>query len=309
MSNSITSIGVGCFNECGNLSNVVLPNGLVSLENSTFGDCINLKSIVLPEGINSLGGGCFRGCASLESIIIPANVSSIDYNCFSDCSSLMSVTCKWNNLDSVVTSSDAFDGIFTDAVLYVPTGTTEMYKAAEPWSNFKYIIEDGGASGPTEKCETPTISYAGKRLTFASTTYGAEYHYSIADGDVTAEAYSQDGEVELAAAYEISAYASAVGYANSDVAAATLYFFDGGFDPTDIATVDGRRGILVSVDGGVVNVSGLSDGEHVMLYNLQGAAVSSARAVAAGVACLNAHGERGVMLLKVGSDAVKITVK
>ena len=42
----------------------------------------------------------------------------------------------------------------------------------------------------------PTITYAEGKLRFASSTKGAEYHYTITDSDIAKDSYSQDGATD-----------------------------------------------------------------------------------------------------------------
>ena len=282
----ITSIGKSCFGGCDNLTSVTLPNSITSIGEFCFSDCSNLESINIPDGINTISKGCFASCTKLESITLPNSITTLEGSCFSntalksinlpnsiknidsycfgECTGLLNVTCQWNNLDDVKTESDAFDGIFSEAVLHIPEGTAEIYKAEEPWNQFKYIIEDGRPV-TIEQCAVPEIGYEDGRLTFTSLTDGAKYHYTITAEDATAEAYSETGEVTLAAAYGISVYASAEGYANSDAATATLYFTGGSFDPTAIASTEDSRALLVTTDGRTLTVSGLADGDMVIM--------------------------------------------
>ena len=308
--NSITKLGIGCFHSCENLETVTLPQNITNLPDFAFNDCKKLSGITLHEGITSLGESCFEGCSSLTSIKLPKSINkitgSIFNGCFENCSNLSEVTCQWDNLDGIDVGSDAFDNIFSEARLYVPKGTTEIYKAKEPWSNFKYIIEDNDVTEDAEKCQTPTISYSDKKLTFTSPTEGAKYHYTITDDDVKTEAYTEDGIIDLSATYEISVYASADGYRNSDRATATLYFINAGLEnTTGVVQIEQQRGVLISTNGGYISVSGLDDNEKVYLYNLQGISLAEGTACA-GTATLNAGNEKGIVIVKIGEQSIKV---
>ena len=308
--NSITTIGQGCFYSCSNLETVTLPQNITNLPDFAFNDCKKLSGITLHEGITSLGESCFAGCSSLTSIKLPKSINKITgpalYGCFKDCSNLSEVTCQWDNLDGIDVSSHTFDNIFSEAKLYIPKGTTAMYKAKIPWSNFKYIIEENDITEDAEKCQTPTISYSDKKLTFTSPTEGAEYHYTITDDDVKTEAYSEDGIIDLSATYEISVYASADGYKNSDRATATLYFINAGLEnTTDVLQIEEQRGVLISTDGGYISISGLDDNEKVYLYNLQGVSLAEGTACA-GTVSLNTGNEKGIVIVKIGEQSIKV---
>ena len=309
--NSITTLEKGCFLDCENIETITLPTNITNLPAACFEGCKKLSKITLHEGITSLGISCFQGCTSLTSIKLPKSInkisSSLDYTgCFKDCSNLSEVTCLWNNLDDIDVSNYTFDNIFSEARLYIPKGTTAIYKAKEPWSNFKYIIEENDITEDAEKCQTPTISYSDKKLTFTSPTEGAKYHYTITDDDVKTEAYSEDGIISLSATYKISVYASADGYKNSDRATATLYFINAGLEnTTGVLQIEKQRGVLISTEGNNISISGLDDNEKVYLYNLQGMSLAEGTACA-GTVNLNAGNEQGVVIIKIGEQSIKV---
>ena len=304
--NSITTIGQGCFYSCSNLETVTLPQNITNLPASCFKDCKKLSGIILHEGIISLKDCVFENCLGLTSIKLPKSINILARGCFKGCSNLSEVTCLWNNLDDIDVANSTFNNIFSEAKLYIPKGTTEIYKAKEPWSNFKYIIEENDITEDAEKCQTPTISYSDKKLTFTSPTEGAEYHYTITDDDVKTEAYSEDGIIDLSATYEISVYASADGYKNSDRATATLYFINAGLEnTTDVLQIEEQRGVLISTDGGYISISGLDDNEKVYLYNLQGVSLAEGTACA-GTVSLNTGNEKGIVIVKIGEQSIKV---
>lgn len=173
-------------------------------------------------------------------------------------------------------------------------------------ANSKYIIEDNDVTEDAEKCQTPTISYSDKKLTFTSPTEGAKYHYTITDDDVKTEAYTEDGIINLSATYKISVYASADGYKNSNRATATLYFINAGLEnTTGVLQIEKQRGVLISTEGNNISISGLDDNEKVYLYNLQGMSLAEGTACA-GTVNLNTGNEQGVVIIKIGEQSIKV---
>ncbi len=308
--NSMTTVPFGCFYGCTGLTSVTLPNSIIKLAGGCFKDCSSLETITLHEGINSIDSYGFASCSSLKAITLPRSITDIGSYCFSNCSSLATVTCKWENQDEIVTGLEMFNYTPAEKVLNVPMGTGVMYASTTYWKDFTTINEVGDTPEEPEKCATPVISYRDSMLVFTSETEGAEYHYTITDNDIITDAYSYNGKVRLSAAYNISVYASADGYTNSDVAKAVLYFIKvgsgSGVGVSEIFAEE--RGVVLATDGQTVKASGLADGEAVSLYTTDGMLLSTAKASADGIATLDTKGERGVLIVKVGNDGLKIAV-
>ena len=87
----------------------------------------------------SIGSDAFDSCYILTSITIPNSVTSIGYWAFYNCSSLTNVYCYAENVPR--TSSSTFNNSsISSAILHVPAGSVNAYKAAEPWKSFKSIV-------------------------------------------------------------------------------------------------------------------------------------------------------------------------
>ena len=195
-------------------------------------------------------------------------------------------------------------------IFYVPKAYYQDYKEALG-SKYSYIYvplndETSGEQKP-EQCAVPTISYADGKLTFASSTPNAEYHYTITDTDMASDTYSKDGIVKLSAAYNISAYATADGYKPSDKATATLYWVEANLqnNPTNINQT-ATRGIIVTSNDGIVTLSGLNNDETVRFYTVDGKQLGAAKAVN-GTASQAVS--ESVVIAKMGNQTIKIAVK
>ncbi len=62
------SIAESAFEECSNLTEVVIPSGVKSLNAYTFFWCKNLKKISIPESVINIGKSAFYGCDKLEEV-------------------------------------------------------------------------------------------------------------------------------------------------------------------------------------------------------------------------------------------------
>lgn len=87
----ITSIGDVAFNECSDLTSVIIPSSVVSIGNYAFQCCYGLTSVSIPNGVTKICDRAFNGCTNLVSINIPSSVISIGSGAFYLCNSLTSV--------------------------------------------------------------------------------------------------------------------------------------------------------------------------------------------------------------------------
>ena len=303
---SVTSLGEYCFSYCIGLTSITIPSSVTSLGRSCFFYCTSLSSITIPSSVTSLGEYCFVSCYGLTSITIPSSVTSLGWKCFDDCQNLDSVYLKGKKCNSSYKDLK----IPTRSIIKVPTEYLQEYKDAFG-SDYKYIYawnpnETGEDSKPVTQCSTPSISYESGKLMFACETTGAKYHYTITDTDIKSDALSENGEVSLSAAYNISVYATADGYKASDKAEATLYWINANQDNGTNINMVKTRGVVASAHDGIICLSGLDNGEVVKFYATDGKYLGSS--VAANGAASYAVNE-SLVIAKVGKDSIKIAVK
>jgi hypothetical protein len=98
---SVLSIGDYAFYKCSSLSRIALPPTLTRIGRYTFRGCESLSTITLPACVDEIGEYAFLGCTSLRSIVLPASLSRIDMYAFYRCSSLTDLqylgsTDAWN---------------------------------------------------------------------------------------------------------------------------------------------------------------------------------------------------------------------
>lgn len=283
---------------------------LPKMEGKYSGDIIISEKVKGNDGVEyvvtSLGASCFDGCSGLTSITIPSSVTSLGQSCFEGCLNLETVYfegkyCKSNYADL---------SIPTTSIIRVPKEYLQDYKDAFG-SDYKYIYawnpgEAGEDNKPVTQCSTPSVSYGEGKLKFACETTGAKYHYTITDTDIKSDALSENGEVSLSAAYNISVYATADGYKASDKAEATLYWINANLDTGTNINMVKTRGVVASAHDGIITLSGLDNDEVVKFYAADGKYLGSS--VAANGAASFAVNE-SLVIAKVGKDSIKIAVK
>ena len=326
---SVTSLGYACFSGCSGLTSITIPSSVTSLGESCFSGCTGLTTITIPSSVTSLGESCFKGCSGLTSITIPSSVTSLGSSCFKDCSGLTSITIPSSvtslgetcfrgclNLETVYFKgkkcNSGYNGLYipTTCIIKVPTEYLQGYKDSFG-PDYKYIYawnpnETGDDNKPVTQCSTPSISYESGKLMFACETTGAKYHYTITDTDIKSDALSENGEVSLSAAYNISVYATADGYKASDKAEATLYWINANLNTGTNINMVKTRGVVASAHDGIITLSGLDNGEVVKFYAADGKLVGSSSAVDGTASCAVSD---TMVIAKFGDNAIKVAVK
>ena len=93
---NLTNGGSGFSGCTGLVSATVLSS---TLGGSMFENCSNLSNVVLTEGLTAIWGAAFRNCTSLVRVVIPASVVEIKSNAFTGCTNLdrayFTVTSGW----------------------------------------------------------------------------------------------------------------------------------------------------------------------------------------------------------------------
>ena len=71
---SVTAIGYtsddfkGAFQDCPQLTSVIIPDGVTEIKDNAFYDCIGLTTVTVPASVKVIWNCAFDGCTSLEAI-------------------------------------------------------------------------------------------------------------------------------------------------------------------------------------------------------------------------------------------------
>ena len=296
--NSFTSIGYEAFSGCSGLKSVTIPNSVTSIGQSAFWGCSGLMSVNIPNSVTSIGKYAFKNCYGLTSIYIPESVTRISQEAFYDCSRITRIDCMAATPPLVYNNTFSSE-IYTKATLNVPEGCAEAYQKEDYWKEFINIT-----AGNQDQCAAPVITYADGKLQCTCETEGAKFKYMLTDTDIKTEYTDMhNGSVNLSACYTIKAYAYADGYTNSEQVTATLYWINGNDVSTNINQTE-MRGVMATYSGGIITVSGLSDGETVMFYDANGALLYTGTAQNGTISY--APSTSGVIIVKIGSTSIKV---
>jgi len=86
----VKEIGKQAFAANQDITNVVIPSGVVSIGDDAFGLCVKLTSISLPDSLNSVGKNAFMH-TGLTSVTLPKSITSLSEGLFYNCRQLKSV--------------------------------------------------------------------------------------------------------------------------------------------------------------------------------------------------------------------------
>ena len=119
----ITRLGDHAFTECTNLVEVVLPDSVTELGSYVFNNCRSLAGVEFPENLTVLGSSVFSGCYALESFTIPESITEIPDSMFNYCKNLKTI-----NFHDGVTSigSNAFYMCESLTDVQLPAGLKTM---------------------------------------------------------------------------------------------------------------------------------------------------------------------------------------
>lgn len=166
---SLTNLGSGAFENCSSLSILYLPSGLTTIGDGVFTGCSQLAYIystfatadnrcliqdgvlkafapagishytVLPT-ITAVAPSTFACCPELASITLLATVSQIGSKAFADCTKLVEIRIE-SQTPPTLENADAFSGLPTEYLIYVPEDVVDDYKVADGWKEVKDHIK------------------------------------------------------------------------------------------------------------------------------------------------------------------------
>ena len=92
----VTGIGNWAFDQCRQLTSVIIPDSMTTIGERAFNGCSNLTYVVIPNSVTSIGVYAFAYC-NLEEIAFPDSVTQIGDDILNSCNNLKRITVDPNN--------------------------------------------------------------------------------------------------------------------------------------------------------------------------------------------------------------------
>lgn len=157
----VTTIGESAFENLP-ITNINIPNNVLTIDNFVFKGCTSLLSIIIPNNVRGLGLGVFEGCIALTSVSIGSGIKYLPW-IFEGCINLSDIRIE----DSITTLTFGYSGEYKPSVPNGNDGTYKPYSSMFNGLHLKNVYI--GRNITTEKY----CYYA-----YSKTSYGNTYYYN-----------------------------------------------------------------------------------------------------------------------------------
>lgn len=134
--NKIHTIESNTFQDCQNLQEVQLPEGLTTIKYNAFQRCYALEEITIPDAVTVIEKQVFSQCEALKRVNLGTQLESIGYHAFNECLALETIVCPDETPATLGEEpfpiSDSWGSYTANYKIYVPDDKVDTYRAAWP---------------------------------------------------------------------------------------------------------------------------------------------------------------------------------
>lgn len=87
----VTKLGKTAFRGRSDIISVRLTNNITEIEDGAFQDCTALRTLILPPGLKKIPDNVCNGCTCLDNVVMPKHYTEIGYRAFADCKMLQHI--------------------------------------------------------------------------------------------------------------------------------------------------------------------------------------------------------------------------
>lgn len=107
----VEKIGKRAFYGNKTITEVTMPDSVVSIEEEAFTECIKLKTVKFSGKLERIESSAFRKCKALTEAVLPETLSYIGDGAFAGCAKLKVISCESQNIQM---DRNPFDHMFSD---------------------------------------------------------------------------------------------------------------------------------------------------------------------------------------------------
>ena len=128
--NNILIDGTACSGD------IIIPNTVTSICGYAFENCTNITTVILSDGITTIASKAFQRCEKLNNIVIPKSVDTIGDNAFRGCWALTDVYYKgteedWKEVNITAKNKELLAATIHFNSESVPTESTDNSETTE----------------------------------------------------------------------------------------------------------------------------------------------------------------------------------
>lgn len=120
----VYELGMSAFKDNLTITDITVPDGVVSISEHVFSGCKNLRSLYISDSVQYIGQNQFRDCISLENVKLPSNLNYINSEMFKGCINLKSISIP-NAVKYI--ASGAFAGCSNLNEIFIPDSVEEIW--------------------------------------------------------------------------------------------------------------------------------------------------------------------------------------
>lgn len=94
---TVTIIGYEAFANCNFITDVKIPDSVISIYESAFADCESLVNVSIGKNVSDIAFNAFNGCTLLTCITLPASIKNVEAGTFFGCTSLANIKVNPDN--------------------------------------------------------------------------------------------------------------------------------------------------------------------------------------------------------------------
>ena len=87
----VTKIGNSAFEDCDSITEILIPDSIITIGDSAFYSCDKIINIVIPDSVTTIENHAFYWCRCLENVQIGKNVTTIGDYAFNSCNVFKSI--------------------------------------------------------------------------------------------------------------------------------------------------------------------------------------------------------------------------